>query len=136
MSDQSGRYYDRLGRPRELRADEHAIIVALIKGGPYEHKVLGELSGLAVQDMPDGGMGSIKFCTETAKEPVFGKEIAEGAFQDEDGVPVSVTLNLDDAGNLFELDVFKANGAPLISYPDPKDFEIIERHGKLGFPPR
>src|ERR1700733_1615687 len=114
MSDQSGRYYDRLGPPRELRAEERAVIVELVRNGPYEHKVLSALANLAVQDMPDGGMGSIKFCTGTAKEPVFGKEIAEGAFRDKDGTPVSVTLTLDDAGNLFELDIFKADGSPLI----------------------
>jgi hypothetical protein len=48
-------------------------------------------------------------------------------------MPVSVTLSLDKKGQLFELDVFKADGSPLISYPELDDFEIVKRHGKLGW---
>ena len=136
MSARLDHYYEHLGPARELRDDERAIIEKLVKNTEHESKVLGDLTRWPVQDMPDGGMGSIKFRTRRSKKAVYGKEIAEGSFQDADGMPVSVTLNLDDAGELFELDVFKADGSPLIRYPELKDFKIIERHGKLGFPPR
>jgi hypothetical protein len=119
-------YYDRLGPARPLRAEERALLTWMVRNTPYQDEVTGVLTGILVQDMPDGGMGSIKFRTTTRK-PSYGKEIAAGAFRDRDGVPVSVTLSLDKKGQLFELDVFKADGSPLISYPELDDFEIIER---------
>jgi hypothetical protein len=137
MSDQFGDYYSRLGPSRPLTRAEYEIVVKLVCNTPYEKKVLAQLRNAEVRDMPDGGMGSIQFCSGalTSSQRTFGEEIAEGAFRDADGTPVSVTLDLDDRGDLFELDVFKADGSPLIRYPDIDDFEIIERHGQLGFPP-
>ncbi len=134
MSDQLGPYYSRLGPPRALRDVEHSLIAKLVRNTPHEREVLNELCDALVRDMPDGGMGSIKFQGKTPK-PRLGGQNAEGAFCDADGMPVSVALLIDDAGHLFELDVFKADGSPLVSYPDPDDFEIVERQGKLGFPP-
>jgi hypothetical protein len=125
----------KLGPPRSLRSDEIEIITKLVRNTPFQEKILAAIGGTLVRDMPDGGMGSVKFRQKTAGEPIFGKQIAEGAFRDADGVPVSITLNLDKSGDLFELDVFKADGSPVVRYPDLADLEIIERHGNLGFPP-
>jgi hypothetical protein len=121
-----------LGPPRPLREKELALIDKLLSGTVFAGK-LSQLSRTLVQDMPDGGMGSIQFCqaSSTPDKRRFGKQIAEGDFRDVDGVPVSVTLNLDERGDLFELDVFKGDFSPLISYPDLDDFNIIERHEKL-----
>ncbi len=135
MSVRLDHYYDHLGPARELRGDERAIIEKLVKNTEHESKVLADLTRFPVQDMPDGGMGSIKFRTRRSTEAVYGREIAEGSFRDADGVPVSVTLNLDDGGELFELDVFKADGSPLIRYPELCELKIIERYVKRGFPP-
>lgn len=135
MSARLAQYYDHLGPPRELRDDERAIIEKLVENTPYEDTVVAELARLPVQDMPDGGMGSLKFRTRRLGKAVYGKEIAEGAFQDADGMPVSVTLSLDDGGELFEFDVFKADGSPLKRYPDAGELKIIARRGNLGYPP-
>lgn len=135
MSVQLYHYYDHLGPARALRDDERGVIEKLVKNTEQESKVLADLALWPVQDMPDGGMGSIKFQTPRSKEALHGKQIAEGSFEDADGVPVSVTLSLDDEGELFELDVFKADGSPLVRYPELRKFKVIERHGKLGFPP-
>ncbi|TFV94864.1 hypothetical protein E4M00_17060 [Leifsonia flava] len=48
----------------------------------------------------------------------FGREVAELRFVDGDGVPISAALNVDSDGNLFELDMFKGDGSPLIRIPD------------------
>jgi hypothetical protein len=85
--------------------------------------------------MPDGGMGSVRFVQEPPEQRIFGEQIAEGLFHDADGVPVSVALNIDQFDDLFELDLWKVDFSPLIRYPDADEVEIIERHGKLGFPP-
>lgn len=137
MSDQFGDYYSRLGPPRPLAQAEYDVVAKLARHTAYAAKLLEQLRKAEVCDMPDGGMGSIHFCSRGlgSKERTFGEQIAEGAFTDADGIPVSVTLDLDNHGDLYELDVFKADGSPLVRYPDIADFEIIERHGQLGFPP-
>lgn len=127
----------KLGPLRHLRADELAIIKKMLAASIFKAKLALQLSAMKVQDMPDGGMGSIKFYDGRPRSELeYGKEIAEAAFKDADAVPVSLSLSVDKAGDLFELDVWKVDFSPLISYPDPEDLEIIERHGQLGFPPR
>jgi uncharacterized protein DUF6984 len=118
-----------LGAPRQLRADERAILNKLLSRTALAK--MAEISDMLVQDMPDGGMGSIHFCrTEQRSETrPLAKQIAEGTFKDRDGTPVSITLNVDDRGELLELDVFKGDGSPLVSYPDPQDVEVIEPQG-------
>jgi len=122
----------KLGPLRPLRKEEKALITKLVTGTPFEAEILPLISGVRVRDMPDGGMGSIKF-RQRPKKPGLGKAIAEGAFRDADGVPVSVTLNLDGDGELLDLDVFKADFSPLVRYPDPDDIKVIKRHGELGY---
>ena len=131
MSDASPVY--ELGPPRPLREKEAALIRKLVSGTPFEGKVLRQLSKTLVQDMLDGSMGSVHFCKMSSEERRLGKEIAEGSFRDADGVLVSVTLNLDQFGDLFELDIWKVDFSPLIGYPDPDDFEVTNRHGRLGW---
>ena len=125
-----------LGPPRPLRKKEFALVKKLLAGIPYEKEALPRLSQARVQDMQDGEMGSIRFFTSSSGKRVFGKEIAEALFHDADGIPVSVALNLDQFGDLFELDVWKVNFAPLIRYPAVKDVEIVERGKQVRFPPK
>jgi hypothetical protein len=124
------------GPPRPLRREELALIRKLLSRTAFADKLPPRLPTTLVQDMPDGRMGSVRFFKTLPDERRFGKEIAEGLFHDTDGVPVSVALNLDQFGELFELDVWKVDFSPLICYPDIQNVEIIERHGQLGFPPQ
>lgn len=119
----------KLGPLRPLRKEEKALIAKLVAGTPFEGEILPGISAAHVRDMPDGGMGSIQFRKHPEKQR-FGKTIAEGAFRDADDIPVSVTLNLDDDGELLDLDVFKADFSPLVRYPDPDDITVIRRHGE------
>ena len=126
----------KLGPLRNLRGDELGIIKNMLAATPFAAKFEAQLAAVKVQDMPDGGMGSLKFFNGRPRSELeYGKEIAEAAFRDVDGVAVSLSLSVDKAGNLFELDVFKADGSPLVRYPELEDLDIIERHGQLGFPP-
>ena len=71
------------------------------------------------------GWGAFRFYNGRERSPLdYGGEIAEAAFQDADGVPVSITLNVDKFGDLFEMDVFKADFSPLIRYPDLDDSRL------------
>jgi len=117
-----------LGPVRELREDELRVLRKMLSQTSIETEFEEQLASMKVQTMADGGMGSIRFYNGRDRSPLdYGGEIAEAAFQDADGVPVSITLSVDTIGDLFEMDVFKADFSPLIRYPDLADLAIIER---------
>ena len=118
----------RLGPVRELREDELGVIRKMLSRTDVGTEFENRLAAMKVQTMADGGMGSIRFYNGRDRSPLdYGGQIAEAAFQDADGVPVSITLSVDTIGDLFEMDVFKADFSPLIRYPDLADLAIIER---------
>jgi hypothetical protein len=45
---------------------------------------------------------------------------------DQDGVMVSITINTDQHGELYELDFWKTNFSPLSRYPEPSQVRITE----------
>lgn len=74
---------------------------------------------LLVKPMKDGGMGSLYLYPEGAikEDRIFGKQVSEFQFTDEDGVEVIASLNLDNNGDLFELDLWKTNFDVLVRLP-------------------
>lgn len=76
----------------------------------------------AVQDMRDGGMGSLRF--SGSEQLRYGSTLAEAEFTDADGTQVSVSLMLDEAGDLFELDIWKVDFSPLIRIPSVDQITI------------
>ncbi|PWC42366.1 hypothetical protein TSO221_21870 [Azospirillum sp. TSO22-1] len=89
----------------------------MIRGKQGYDKLIDDLANCVVEEMNDGGMGSLSFVNETTPHLRFGQEIGEADFDDADGVLVSVTLNLDQNGDLFELDVWKVDNSPLKRFP-------------------
>jgi hypothetical protein len=75
---------------------------------------------LRVKPMKDGGMGSLAISPVDCNRK-FGAVGSECHFIDLDGVPVSVSLNLDQHGAPFEIDVWKIDFSPLISWPAQQD---------------
>ena len=74
-------------------------------------------SNLLVSPMNDGGMGSLKLYPKgkTIANVRLGKCISEYQFLDEDNVVVIASLNIDNHGDLYELDIWKTDFSPLIS---------------------
>ncbi|HSB16561.1 MAG TPA: hypothetical protein VLE22_19065, partial [Bryobacteraceae bacterium] len=62
-----------------------------------------ELSSVLVEDMKDGGMGSIRFLTPGHAARHFGKAIAQAEYVDDDGVLVSIVVNIDQENELYEV---------------------------------
>lgn len=112
MSDESRR----LGRP--LRTEEKALLAALL--GSSLDAIDERLRARVVEDMSDGGMGSIRFISEPGESRSFGKAIAEAEYVDADGVTVSIAVNVDDRGDLYEVDFWKVDFSPLREYPTPE----------------
>jgi hypothetical protein len=92
--------------PRSLTAEEHDLIAFILGPG-------SDLSvrGILVEEMNDGGMGSLLFVG--SQDRSFGRSLGEAEFNDADGTLVSVALNADQHGDLFELDIWKVDFSPL-----------------------
>lgn len=75
---------------------------------------------LLVRPMEDGEMGSLIIFPDGIldEKRIFGEQISEFQFKDQDGVDVIASLNLDNNGKLFELDIWKIDFNKLIRLPD------------------
>jgi uncharacterized protein DUF6984 len=101
------------------------LITQILRGTTFELRVVHDLADVLVEDMADGGMGSVRFHSAMRGTRRFGQQIAEASFVDEDGVPVSATLNLDQNGDLFELDLWKADNSALRRYPAQEAINVV-----------
>ena len=74
---------------------------------------------LLVCSMNDGKMGSLYLFPNgiVNTERLLGEQVSEYQFIDADGIEVIASLNLDDTGELFELDIWKTDFSPLINFP-------------------
>ena len=75
---------------------------------------------LQVQEMDDGGMGSLELVSRGSpsrrgQESVTHKAAVQ--FTDEDGVEVIASLNASEDGIPFELDMWKTDFSPIIRIP-------------------
>lgn len=112
---------------RRLRTEEREIVIALLKASPSRERLANALEAAIVDDMDDGGMGSIKFVYPDGQERKMSFELASADYSDLDGVPVSIALNIDQLGDLFELDFWKVNFSPLVRYPNVEQITVRAR---------
>jgi hypothetical protein len=104
---------------RDATSGELALISALVTR--CEHCSNDWLAGVKVSSMDDGGMGSLRLYPSGCKSDLerrFGASVAELAFKDRDGVKVLATMNFDQFGQAFEMDVWKTDFGKLIAMPD------------------
>ncbi len=70
---------------------------------------MANLDSYEVEEMNDGGMGSLRVIAPNECNRKFGKNLTECELKDEDGVPIVVSVFLDSQGKFFELDVWKVD---------------------------
>jgi hypothetical protein len=92
--------------PRSLTPKERDLVVFILG---HSSPLQGHFD--LVEEMNDGGMGSLRFVGSADRR--LGECVGEAEFDDADGVVVSVALNVDQRGELFELDVWKVDFSPL-----------------------
>jgi hypothetical protein len=92
---------------RKLNSTETEIITKLLDIA----KLQIDITQLLVNPMDDGGMGSLAI-GENYENRQLGEQIAEYMFKDLDGTPVSAALNVDELGELYELDIWKVDFSP------------------------
>jgi len=83
--------------------------------------VQGDLPYLEVESLSDGGMGSFRIGAPEGRH--FGSMASECYFQDSDGVLVMASLNLDQNGAPFEVDIWKVDFAPLQDWPTTSEMK-------------
>lgn len=104
---------------RQLFPQEERLLNLLVQKS-LVHFPANWKENLLVIPMNDGGMGSLYLLRNgvTKENRSFGKCVSHYQYTDKDGIEVIVSLNLDDSGQLFELDIWKTDFSQLISFPE------------------
>ena len=110
-------------RSRPLRSAERKVIEAMV-AGKCDKREVDKLTACRVEDMQDGGMGSIRFVNPDQQKRRFGKPLVEAEYVDGDGVMVGIAYNLDEKGELYELDFWKVDFSALQRYPEPSELRL------------
>ncbi|UOQ71089.1 hypothetical protein MUN79_20810 [Hymenobacter cellulosilyticus] len=95
---------------------ELGLLVFLLRDKPQAEYLLAKLYTSEVREMDEVQTGSLRFVSPQ-EERRLGEKIASTRFLDEDGVPVFVSLYLDQRGELYELDCWKVDDTPLRRIP-------------------
>lgn len=109
---------------RKINNTEKAILEYLVKLGSELLQLPNDWNqNLFVQQLDDGGMGSFLIFQDASHGGVkrkFGKQISEFEILDADGVPVLISLYVDQQNNLLEVDVWKVDYSPVknLKVPD------------------
>lgn len=112
---------------RKLSKYEQELIRFLVlSGSPQDMELAQKLPTYEVTEMNDGNMGSLLFVKSGDDSRVLGRKLAEAVFNDTDGTPVNVCLNLDELGELYELDVWKVDFSTVKEWPSLGQFKIIK----------
>jgi hypothetical protein len=101
---------------RLLTLPELGLLIYMLRGKPQIESILASLPTAEVEEMDDGGMGSLRFVSSKQNRRL-GEVLAELWYKDEDEVPVLASLYLDTEGELYELDSWKADSTPLKRIP-------------------
>jgi hypothetical protein len=103
------------------------LVCAMLKAHPLGSSLLMHLERKQVRDMQDGGMGSVEFLCGAPDHPRRARCIAEADYMDSDGTPVSIAINIDERGRMFEIDIWKVDFSQLRTYPTVRTIRNV-RH--------
>jgi hypothetical protein len=104
---------------RKPTAQEEMLLEFLIKKSSFPFPKNWK-EGLLVRPMDDGGIGSSYLFPkgEITEDRVLDQQVSEIQFTDQDGIEVIASLNIDNKGDLFELDIWKTDFNRLITIPN------------------
>jgi hypothetical protein len=112
---------------RKLKSHELKILKFFLELKPHLLKESElDLDSEIVEELDDGGMGSIRFTSPVISNRKLGETIAEAEFLDKDNIPVLVSLNLDQLGNIYEIDIWKADFTPVLEWPQSNQLVLTE----------
>jgi hypothetical protein len=85
---------------------------------PEGSHITASLEDLFVEEMDDGGMGSLQVMIEGENYRRFGGVLVDMGSHDVDGMYLLISVIVDSDDNFYELDIFKGDFSPLIKIPD------------------
>jgi hypothetical protein len=105
---------------RHLTQAEQLLVTCLLERVPAGARPSARLDELLVMPMNDGGMGSLRFMRDAESEQGrrMGACLSQIEFDDADGVRVLASLDHDEQGELFELEIWKVDFRPLLRLPE------------------
>ena len=106
-----------------MQAREKSIIGALCDAALTICPDSETLDRVQVREIGDPE-GAIRFFDIEGVSRCVDRLLTEAEYRDSDGQTVRVALWLDNEGNLFGLDMWKPDFAPLLRYPNPGDLQI------------
>ncbi|AIZ64042.1 hypothetical protein PK28_10655 [Hymenobacter sp. DG25B] len=101
---------------RPLNLPELGLLLFLLRGKPGAERLLAELHTVQVTELNTGETASLRFSSGLPGRQL-GELIARTRFLDEDGIAVLVSLYLDQAGDLYELDCWKVDDTAVRRIP-------------------
>ncbi|WP_217426365.1 DUF6984 family protein [Pandoraea anhela] len=106
---------------RKISDNEYLLVIDLISSAKIDRlrmeNLIRSARGALVEPMSDGGMGSVKFVWDEGGRRKFDCELVEKQYLDLDNVPISAAINLDQYGELFELDIWKVDFSEIKNFP-------------------
>lgn len=106
-------------KPRALSANEIELLEFILSDKKHEH-LLNGVRSLWVTELTDGNMGSIRFVSPLNERQATCLEKAE--FRDAEGSNINVAINADQAGELYEIDIWEYDFTPVIEFPGKSTF--------------
>lgn len=103
---------------RRLTAAEIKLISYLVRDTQEGARIIASLEGLFVEELDDGGMGSLQVILEGEDHRRYGGTLADMDSHDVDGMYLLISVIVDTDDNFYELDIFKGDFSPLIQIPD------------------
>lgn len=103
---------------RRLTVAEINLISFLVRDTPEGEAIIATLEDLFVEEMDDGGMGSLQVIVEGGDHRRSGGVLADMDAKDADGMYLLISVILDTDDNFYELDIFKGDFSPLIKLPE------------------
>lgn len=120
MSDESHLHNN--SQYRYLRDEEKNLLSSLLSTRNDFSLIEQQIAHGRVCDLCDGGMKSVQFWAPEKRS--FGATLLEAEYLDADGVLLSIAINADSQGSLYEVDFWKVDFSPLKLYPQPKFVRI------------
>ncbi|RRD39662.1 hypothetical protein EII29_06380 [Leptotrichia sp. OH3620_COT-345] len=104
---------------RPLTDNEVNLLKILLDNLDFKYSKINISFPDNVITLDDGGMGSFLFYyDEKIQNNLEIVPISEYQFKDKDDIPVLVTLYSYSNGQLYEVDIWKVDFTPLLTYPN------------------
>lgn len=113
-----------VGDIRGVTSEEIALVEWMLRSLPLGAANETPLKACKVRSFDNGGMGGFEF-VGSRSDRRFSETISEAIYKDSDGVECIIQLNVDDFGDLMELDIWKTDFSPLVKFPLPDECRMI-----------